>query len=76
MLFRSALASVVQGTDFRETFDVEMPTELRSFDFSLRPIYAKSGELAALVAEALDVTERKRAQEELIQTQKMETVGS
>ena len=72
---KAALASVVQGTDFRETFDVEMPTELRSFDFSLRPIYAKSGELAALVAEALDVTERKRAQEELIQTQKMETVG-
>ena len=72
---KAALPGVTNGAEFRETWTVELPGGPRTFEFSLRAIPAHSGETTALVAEALDVTERQRAQDELFQAQKLETVG-
>ena len=71
----AALPRVKAGAEFRDTLSVELPGGPRTFEFSLRAIAAHSGETAAVVAEALDVTERKRAQDELFQAQKLETIG-
>ena len=48
---------------------------MRSFDFSIRPIRGSDGEVIAIVPEAVDITERRLAEELLRQSQKLEAMG-
>ena len=73
---REAVAKAAAG----ETFHAEMHLNLpvggeRDFDFALRPIRDDSGAVTALVPEAVEVTERKRAEDALRQAQKIEAIG-
>jgi len=59
----------------RYELELNLPTGRRSFDFSLRPLLDPSGAVSALVAEALETTERRQAEHALRQAQKIEAVG-
>jgi PAS domain S-box-containing protein len=59
----------------RYELELNLPTGRRSFDFSLRPLLDRSGAVSALVAEALETTERRHAEHALRQAQKIEAVG-
>jgi signal transduction histidine kinase len=54
---------------------VNLPTGRRIFDFSMRPVVGPSGDVIAIVPEAIELTERRAAEEQLRQSQKMEAVG-
>ena len=47
----------------------------RTFEFILRPIHDPDGTVVALVSEAVELTERRQAEEALRQSQKMEAIG-
>lgn len=47
----------------------------RWFDFAMRPIRAADGQVTAIVAEAVETTERRLAEEALRQAQKLEAMG-
>ncbi len=74
-LVRAGVAIAAQGETVREEISVQLPSGVRSFDFSLRPIRGSDGEIVALVPEAVDITERRLAEESLRQSQKLEAMG-
>jgi nitrogen-specific signal transduction histidine kinase/ActR/RegA family two-component response regulator len=47
----------------------------RLFDFEMRPIADRSGAVTGVVSDAVDITDRRRNEEELRQSQKMDAVG-
>ena len=49
--------------------------DLRRFDFSLKPVLDDGGMVTQVVAEARDITEMKRIEATLHQSQKLETIG-
>lgn len=73
---RAAVAAAGGGQAVRQEIHIDLPEGgWRWFDFSLRPIRDADGSVIALVPEAVDMTERRRAEEALRQAQKMEAVG-
>ncbi|WP_372016525.1 PAS domain-containing protein [Pseudoxanthomonas sp. 10H] len=72
---RGAFMRVRAGEPVREEVTVQLPTGLRSFDLSLRPLYDAAGAISAVVPEALDITERRATEEALRQSQKLEAMG-
>lgn len=73
---REAVAKVAQGEALRREIHVNLPVGgWRWFEFSLRPIFDADGRVSAIVPEAVEFTERRRAEEALVQAQKMEAVG-
>ena len=66
---------VAGGQRFRQEIRICLPGGPRSFDVSMRPAYDEQGEVVAIVPEAMDITERRTAEEQLRQAQKMEAVG-
>ncbi len=73
---REATLLVAQGAVIRQEIEVELPVGGRRwFDFAMRPIRDDAGEIMALVAEAIETTDRRRTEEALRQAQKMESVG-
>jgi PAS domain S-box-containing protein len=54
---------------------VDLPTGVRSFDFSLRPVKNERGEVVAIVPEAFETTARLKAEAALRQAQALEAVG-
>ncbi len=75
-IVRQAVPNVAAGQTLRREIHVNLP-ELgwRWFDFQMRPVLDGRGQVVAIVPEAVEVTERRRAEEALRQAQKMEGIG-
>jgi PAS domain S-box-containing protein len=72
---QAAIPLVAAGQTLRQEIVVNLPTGRRAFDFAMRPVCNGSGDIIAIVPEAVDLTERRAAEEQLRQAQKMEAVG-
>ncbi|MBI5112204.1 MAG: PAS domain-containing protein [Rhodovulum sp.] len=71
----ATIPRVVAGESIRREMVLDLPIGRRVLDFSLRPMHDSAGRIIALVPEAVDVTERRAAEDQLRQAQKMEAVG-
>ena len=72
---REAVAAVAAGETIRRELRIKLPIGWRSFDFGMRPVRDESGTVVAIVPEAVDITERRQAEEALRQSQKLEAMG-
>ena len=71
----NAFTDVRRGESMRTEMLLQLPTGERYFDFAMRPVFDQHGSVAAVLPEAVDITERRQAEEALRQSQKMEAVG-
>ena len=71
----AAVPLVAAGQTVRQEILINLPTGRRAFDFAMRPVRNATGEVIAIVPEAVELTERRAAEEQLRQVQKMEAVG-
>ncbi|MGC2774721.1 MAG: ATP-binding protein [Bradyrhizobium sp.] len=75
-VIRSLVDAVARGEVARQEVQLDLPVGgLRWFDFQMRPVRDESGLVAAIVPEAVELTERRRAEEAFRQAQKMEAIG-
>ena len=74
-MVREAVAQAAAGNTIRRELLVKLPAGWRSFDFGMRPIRNAKGEVVGIVPEAVDITERRNAEEALHQSQKLEAMG-
>jgi PAS domain S-box-containing protein len=72
---RDAVLLVASGQTVRQEIQVNVASGARWLDFAMRPLRDDQGHLSAIIAEAVDFTDRRRAEEALLQAQKMEAVG-
>ena len=72
---KTAIAKVTAGNIVRNEVEIDLPTGVRTFDFALRPILDRSGRPIAILSEAMELSERKEAEEKVRQLQKMEAIG-
>jgi PAS domain S-box-containing protein len=72
---RKAFETVLGGQEARLEMLLHLPIGERFFDFAMRPVFDQNGNVAGAVPEAVDITERRQAEEVLRQSQKMEAVG-
>ena len=73
---RAAVQAAASGRIVRQELHVNLPVGgWRWFDFSLRPVRDGSGLVVAIVPEALELTDRKHAEEALHQSQKLDAMG-
>jgi PAS domain S-box-containing protein len=70
-----AFNAVLKGDEVRFDMMLQLPVDERYFDFAMRPLYNRHGAVTGAVPEAVDITERRRGEEALRQSQKMEAVG-
>jgi PAS domain S-box-containing protein len=75
-LVRDAIPRVAAGDIVRREIHVNLPQGgWRWFDFQMRPVRDSQNHVVAIVPEAVEVSERRRAEEALRQAQKMEGIG-
>ena len=72
---KTAIAKVTAGNIVRNEVEIDLPTGVRTFDFALRPVLDRSGRPIAILSEAMELSERKEAEEKVRQLQKMEAIG-
>ncbi|HEY8564572.1 MAG TPA: PAS domain S-box protein [Beijerinckiaceae bacterium] len=73
---KAGIERAAAGETVRDEHEMRGAGEARAtVDFSLKPVPGERGEAVWLVAEGRDITELKRAQEQLRQAQKLEAVG-
>jgi PAS domain S-box-containing protein len=73
---RQLIAAGLRGEVVRQEMTLVRPTgETMIFDFSLSPFRNEQGEVVFLVPEARDITELKRAEAALLQSEKLAAVG-
>jgi PAS domain S-box-containing protein len=73
---QAAVDAAASGQTVRRELQVNLPVGgWRWFDLTLRPLRDAAGNVTAIVPEAAELTERRRAEEALRQSQKMEAVG-
>lgn len=72
---RGALQSAADGEASGHELELNLPTGLRSFEFSFRPLLDPTGRVTAIVAEAVETTARRQAEDALRQSQKIEAIG-
>jgi PAS domain S-box-containing protein len=70
-----AFIAVMRGEEVKSEMMLRLPIGDRYFDFAMRPLRDQYGAIIGAVPEAVDITERRRAEEVLRQSQKMEAVG-
>jgi PAS domain S-box-containing protein len=71
----NAFHAVKRGESVRAEMLLHLPAGDRYFDFAMRPVFDRHGAVARVLPEAVDITERRQAEEALRQSQKMEAVG-
>jgi signal transduction histidine kinase/DNA-binding response OmpR family regulator len=75
-IVRDAIPLVAAGEVMRREIHVNLPQGgWRWFDFQMRPVRDSHNNVVAIVPEAVEVSERRRAEEALRQAQKMEGIG-
>ncbi len=75
-IIRTAVATVAGGQSIRHDLHVNLPVGgWRWFDFQMRPVRDERGNVLVLVPEAVELTERRKAEEAFRQAQKMEAIG-
>ena len=72
---REAFDTVLKGEAVRLEMRLRLPIGERDFDFGMRPVLDRHGNITGAVPEAVDITERRRGEEALRQSQKMEAIG-
>jgi len=72
---RDAFFTAIKGEEVRTEVRLNLPIGERYFDFAMRPMRDRHGAIIGAVPEAVDITERRKAEEVLRQSQKMEAVG-
>jgi signal transduction histidine kinase len=72
----AATRRVADGSSEDMSMALNLPTGVRSFDFSMRPVMNESGDVVAMVPEAVEKTARIKAEQALLQVQKMEALGN
>ncbi|RSU72912.1 response regulator [Sphingomonas koreensis] len=72
---KAGVLRVAAGVSLQRELTIHLPIGPRSFDVGMRPMRGPQGDTLALIVEALDVTDRKRAEEALRQAQKLEAMG-
>jgi PAS domain S-box-containing protein len=73
---RAAVSRVALGATENISMTLNLPSGVRAFDFSLRPVKNDAGEVVAMVPEAVEKTARVKAEQALQQAQKMEAIGN
>lgn len=74
-MIRQAIMDAAAGRTTRNEFSLNLPAGHRTYEFSVRPIHNRDGAVFAIVPDAMDITERRQAEEALRQSQKMEAFG-
>src|SRR5688572_3348899 len=74
-IVREGVARVAAGEAIRQELRIKLPIGWRSFDFGMRPMHDEKGKVVAIVPEAVDITDRRNAEEALLQSQKLEAMG-
>ena len=74
-LVREAFHTVLRGEAVRLEMRLRLPVGERDFEFGMRPVLDRHGNITGAVPEAVDITERRRGEEALRQSQKMEAIG-
>ncbi|WP_453953399.1 PAS domain S-box protein [Bradyrhizobium sp. USDA 377] len=72
---REAFRTVLQGEAVRLEMRLRLPIGERDFEFGMRPVLDRHGNITGAVPEAVDITERRLGEEALRQSQKMEAIG-
>ncbi|MBR0704864.1 PAS domain S-box protein [Bradyrhizobium liaoningense] len=72
---RDAFRTVLNGEAVRLEMRLRLPIGERDFDFGMRPVLDRHGNITGAVPEAVDITERRLGEEALRQSQKMEAIG-
>ncbi|MBR1254538.1 PAS domain S-box protein [Bradyrhizobium sp. AUGA SZCCT0240] len=72
---RNAFVAVMRGDEVKTEMRLHLPVGERYFDFAMRPLRDQHGAVIGAVPEAIDITERRKGEEALRQSQKMEAVG-
>ncbi len=70
-----AFRAAVTGESVRAEMRLNLPIGERFFDFTMRPVFDQHGVVSGVLPEAVDITERRQAEEALRQSQKMDAVG-
>jgi PAS domain S-box-containing protein len=71
----NAFTAAVRGETVRAEMLLHLPVGERYFDFAMRPIFDQNDIVSGVLSEAIEITERRQAEEALRQAQKMEAVG-
>ena len=75
-MLQAGVARVAQGDFVRYESTLWLPDGThRLFDFSMKPVLGDDGRPTGLVAEGRDITDQRRAEDQLRQAQKMEAMG-
>jgi PAS domain S-box-containing protein len=74
-IVRDAFITVMRGEEVKTGMQLQLPIGERYFDFAMRPLRDQHGAIIGAVPEAIDITERRKGEEALRQSQKMEAVG-
>ena len=73
---REGFVRVMRGESLQiDDLMLDLPIGSRFFDFTMRPVFDRSGKVTGAVPEAIDITQRRQSEEALRQSQKMEAIG-
>ncbi|GGH20740.1 hypothetical protein GCM10007036_24520 [Alsobacter metallidurans] len=75
-IVRETVKRVARGSAESADLVLNLPAGPRSFEFTMRPVMSRTGEVIALVPEAVDTTARVHAEKALQHAQKMEAIGN